>query len=247
LRAHVAGKEVAVVATWGSVKIFGDGFFSPRPLHDAQVFSHLGITTVYPPDACVRGDDHVTFSEDQVAALDVDTLFLHTRHLNRHRVETILRSQAFAQVPAVREGRVFDLGWEFVNSGWFGANWQLRQVATAFGLSQLRAGHHTAEGGECLVVDPAAGLVTLAGVGASARRTLVGPQLLAEIDAPGPDAVAQIVIPGEASQRMCDRPEDYEIRSADGGVHRLEHDRESALESLHTRHHGGLTTGSFAQ
>ncbi len=147
-----------------------------------------------------------------------------------------MRSQPFTDLPAVRKGRVFDLGWVFVNSGWFGANWQMRQVATAFGLTQLRAGHHTAAGGASLVVGRDSGLVTIAGAGTSVRGTLVGPELLVGIEPDPAETVARIAIPAEAAHRLCVRPEDYEIRLPDMGVFRLEYDPESALECLSTKH-----------
>jgi ABC-type Fe3+-hydroxamate transport system substrate-binding protein/DNA-binding transcriptional MerR regulator len=234
LGAHVAGKDVAVLARWGGEGPWRGYFYSPNIYHNCSVFAPLGLTVVVPQDATESGVSWV-FDEDHFGELDAGTLFVHTRHLSRTSINALLKSRSVSELPAVRRGRVFDLGWEFVNSGWFGAHWQLQLVAHAFGLTQLSAGSPNAQ--VFGVADPATGVVALTSSFRDMSVVISGPDLFPTRADLHRQEAATISVAPEVARNLCGLPELYSVSLDDtSSAFPFVRDRESALARLASVH-----------
>lgn len=223
--------EVSVVATWGPGSVWGDAFYAPTEWHYCQVFTEVGISPVHPSGAVRSARDAVTFDARHLEELDTDILFFHTRRVSRGHVDRLLSSKPVADLRAARCGHVFELGWEFVNSGWFSAHWQLVQIAHAFGVTQLVAG----DGPDLVLAaaDPRSGTLALTAVDDGGVAVLSGPGMepmpvelsserVTRIDA-GPDTV----------RSLAGLPERYALHRAGRTTPLLfTHDRESAVARL---------------
>lgn len=224
LRVHLDGREVA------DLNVFGELPPETRMLcsterSEGQVFTALGLRLV-PPAGARNQWDWIVVDDGLLSELDAPTLFLGTFHVPDDEADALRSGRAFRSLPAVRHGRVFEQDWNGIRSGWFAANWQLRLISHAFGLTQLTAG----DGDEQLfaAVDPRSGRLSIA-ANATGSVALSGPGI-----APRPidlsrDLTATVELTPDQAADLCSLPEAYSVSLGPLSHRQFVHDRESAL------------------
>lgn len=227
LRAHLEGVEVAALSC------FGEDLSTPTPSHPGQVLTSVGLVLTPARGRESANGFAVFLEEDALVDLDAPTLFLNTRYLTRREVRGLLTERLAKRISAVRQGRVVDLGMEFICSGWFGAHWQLQLIARAYGLALLRAG----EDDEAVLaaVDPHSGVMSVA-TSRDRGSIVIGGPLLKEQTmeiASGHANTIELDLTGAA--HMAQFPEQYAVTQDDGVEVAFTADRESALERVAQR------------
>lgn len=240
LRAHLAGIEVS--ALWcrsdqasgsspsGSPQVL---LCSPTAMHPAQVLTSVGLA-ITPMCGHESWNGYVVgFEEDAIPDLDAPTLFLHTRSLRRDQVNRFVSEKLSKHISAVRTGRVFDVGEEFSNSGWFGAHWQLQLIARAYGLVLLRAGHDL--DAVYAAVNPTSGLVSIATPRSVEALVLRGPYMSEQSLVSDGERALTLELDAVSATHMAQCPEMYTWTRGDGADTPFVTDRESALERIAAR------------
>jgi DNA-binding transcriptional MerR regulator/ABC-type Fe3+-hydroxamate transport system substrate-binding protein len=225
-RPHLAGAEVAALAVYGD-NHGGERLYAMTDAFEAQVFTDVGLVL---SDACgepARLMGAVTIDKAGLAGLDAQTLFVGTYHLDRNHAAGLFASEPFRRLRAARLGRVSQLDWSGVRSGWFGSHWQLHLIAHAFGLTQLRAAGK--ENDVFAVADPAAGRIELT----SLRNTdavVAGPGLSPRTIELRRGSTSSLELGPELAEKLSRLPEVYGISfSGEFDAAPFAHDRESAL------------------
>jgi DNA-binding transcriptional MerR regulator len=224
LRAHLQGIEVSALSCWN------DELFSPTSRHPGQVLTSVGLVLTPPRGRESPDGYHVFFEEDAIPDLDAATLFLNTRYLGRDDVNGLLSGKLAKHVSAVRTGRVIDFGMEIVNSGWFGAHWQLQVIARAYGLVLLRAGQDA--DAIFAAINPSNGLLSIAAPQADGALVLGGPYLAAQSVVVERERATTLQLDRVCAAHLAQVPEMYTAARADGADLAFTADRESALERI---------------
>jgi DNA-binding transcriptional MerR regulator/ABC-type Fe3+-hydroxamate transport system substrate-binding protein len=232
LRDHVAGETVSACLLWEDFLEFGasecDVAFIPREEHESQLFTLLGMELTPPPEGRLGHlGGYVYSGVEGLSGLTAPTLFLTLDHIASERLGPLLSREPLSKLPAVRQGRVFDLRWTNMRGGWFSYHWRLDVIARAFGVRRLRSGDPTAP--VHLAAAPS-GKVTVAPTRGGGVASLSGPRL-SELWFEIADGVATEIDVGDAAAGMSLFPEAYSLRT-DRGATTLMHDRESALERV---------------
>lgn len=189
------------------------------------MFTALGLRLV-PPAGARNQWDWIVVDDGLLSELDAPTLFLGTFHVPDDEADALRSRRAFRSLPAVRHGRVFEQDWNGIRSGWFAANWQLRLISHAFGLTQLTAG----DGDDQLfaAADRSSGTLSIA-ANASGSLELSGPGITPRRIELSADLVTTVELTPDQAADLCSLPEAYSISLGAHSRRHLAHDRESAL------------------
>jgi DNA-binding transcriptional MerR regulator/ABC-type Fe3+-hydroxamate transport system substrate-binding protein len=239
LREHVAGESVSALVA--GEPDFDDAGTDvnlgcvPNAEHEAQLFSALGLDLLPAPEGrLTHWGGAVLVTSATVRCLEGRTLFLSAcGQASVERFNALLKTATLRRLPAVRSGRVFDLRWTHMRSGWFSAHAQLDVIARAFGVCRLR----TAGSGPPIHLAVArSGKVTVAPTAAGAGIVTLGGPKISDTPLELTDGDASSVDIGDVGAAdLSVYPEAYWLATRDRVTHPLTHDRESALERVTQR------------
>lgn len=237
-RPHLSGRMASILYVWGQ-RAEHPLYKVPRSDYETQIFSEVGLELTEVPNSTPDRWGCLDIEPGDLGDLDADTLFLGTYYLGPARLEELRESPAFARLPAATGGRVVQLGWAGVRSGWFTSHWELSLIARAYGLVQLRS--EDALDTVYAVVDPTAGTVALAPAFRDLQVTLAGPGGARPVLELRKGQPTHLTLDPADAGRLCAFPEAYRLEvEPDGRVAALALDRESALERVA----GGLQTAA---
>lgn len=230
IREHVRGQAVSTLNIYG-YRIEDTMGLAATPRHEGQVFSDLELDLISPTD--LDPDRYmgraVLVTEANVHELSAPTLFMSVDDRQfAGPLQRFAREGRLGSLPAARSGRLFDLQWLDMASGWFTAHRQLHVVARAFGVYQLRTAG--VEAPVHLAIAPT-GKAALAPVADSGWTRLRGPglpEISLELQA-GEVATTDL---GDLAADVCAFPEAYVLSTERSGSRHLMVDRESAVERL---------------
>jgi DNA-binding transcriptional MerR regulator/ABC-type Fe3+-hydroxamate transport system substrate-binding protein len=226
LRPHVVREKISVLGRWP-----GGGYFIPTENHRSQLFSLLGMSLAESTDgAAWPAGEGIDVDELPIDLLDSPTIFLHTPMPGSQSDHALLRSEIPRNIPATETGRIFELGWELTYSGWFSADWQLRRIAEAFDVVQLRADLNG--GAAHLAASPASGRISVSTTEAD-RLILEGPRIHQAHETAEADPV-EFSVESSAAAHLCAFPQRYRLRRGHESVS-LIRDEESALARIAAR------------
>lgn len=229
VRSHLAGAVVSALSCWN------EELFMPTPLHTAQVLTSVGLVPTSASGRASADGRNVYLDDTSIRDLNAPTLLLHTRYLERDQVGRLLADKLAKSISAVRNGRVIGLGMEAINSGWFGAHWQLQLIARAYGLVLLRAG----QGAEAVhaAVNPRDDRLSVATPRADGSVVFNGPYLRRQSLLLSSDQATVLQLDPGGGAHMVQFAEMYTSVREDGVTHPFSGDRESALERIALRAH----------
>jgi DNA-binding transcriptional MerR regulator/ABC-type Fe3+-hydroxamate transport system substrate-binding protein len=230
LGSRLAGQEVSVLNVFGH-RPRGEQLCVPTEEFEGQVFTNLGLELTRPDRGTPMDWSGLAVEPNALSELDAPTLFIGTFYLGLERVEELVSSRIFRALPAVQAGRLFTYDWSGWMSGWFSAHWQLRLVAHAFGLTQLRAGDE----GEHLVAvaDPRAGTLDVTPVYSDTRIVVRGRDVNSTTLELRRGEATRVSLPRAGVANLCRLPEAYSVVFEDTPpAHPFVHDQESAVSQL---------------
>jgi DNA-binding transcriptional MerR regulator/ABC-type Fe3+-hydroxamate transport system substrate-binding protein len=240
VRAHLEGQEVSVLVLWSD-----DRLRTPNERYASQVLTSVGLRlTPVEQGAPVARDRATEFDDAGLVELDAPTLFTHRMlGTTRARFDDLLQSRPVRTLPAVAAGRVCQLGSEFLDSGWFSANWQLDKVARVYGLERLRA--TVDDDGACLATNPLSGEIAVTSSVPEQGLTLRGPRIPTLTLSPDRFGT-RIRLDAAAVAHLSRFPEEYRATFESGRVVECSRDRESALERVFSRDASSRAGAGFA-
>jgi DNA-binding transcriptional MerR regulator/ABC-type Fe3+-hydroxamate transport system substrate-binding protein len=237
LREHVAGETVSACLLWPGFpdveRANGLVGHIPREEHECQLFTSLGMELTPPPEgqpAYLGGS--VMVGLEGLSALTAPTLFLTRDGIPSERFHELPAMEPLSRLPAVREGRVFDLRWTNMRGGWFSYHWRLDVIARAFGVHRLRCRGVAAP---VYLAVAQSGKTTVVPTGGDGVASLRGPRISGLRFEIARGIVTEIDVGGDAAADLVAFPEAYSLSIDDGVVRYLTQDRESALERV-TQH-----------
>ena len=248
LREHVVGETVSACLAWGrSLEEGAPGQevgHIPDEEHECQLFTSLGMELTPPPEgrkAYLGGS--VMVGVHGLSALTAPTLFLTLDGVPSDQVRGFLAREPLSRLPAVRQRRVFDLGWRDMRGGWFSYHWRLDVIARAFGICRLSS---RGPNGSTHLAVAASGKVTAASTSGDGVATLSGPKLSGVSFETSNGSAASIDIDDAARFHLRMFPEAYSISTEGRAAAPITRDRESALERI-TRSYAASDVSSSSE